>query len=90
MKSSNSNVRLLAGLFPAMLLVAGTTAWSADAPCSAVAFTDVRLPGHPQGTDAQLLGLAIRRGGVLATLDQRIAALTEPKSAEREALKTVA
>jgi len=26
-----------------------------------------------------LLGLAIRRGGVLVTLDERIAALTEPE-----------
>jgi endo-1,4-beta-xylanase len=32
MKSSNSNLRILAGLFPAMLLATGTTAWSADAP----------------------------------------------------------
>lgn len=40
-------------------------------------------------TDAYLLGLAIRRGGALATLDQRIADLTEPKSAERNALVTV-
>jgi hypothetical protein len=40
-------------------------------------------------TDAYLLGLAVRRGGMLATLDQRIAALTEPKSAERKALETV-
>ena len=32
MKSFNSNVRLLPGLFTAMLLAAGTTAWSADAP----------------------------------------------------------
>jgi hypothetical protein len=32
MKSSNSNLRLLAGLFPAMLLAAGTAAWSADLP----------------------------------------------------------
>ncbi|MFN0069274.1 MAG: TA system VapC family ribonuclease toxin [Limisphaerales bacterium] len=56
----------------------------------AVAFAGVRLLGHQQVTDAYLLGLAIRRGGVLATLDQRIAALTEPKSAERKALETVA
>jgi uncharacterized protein len=55
----------------------------------AVAFTGVRLMGHQQVTDAYLLGLAIRRGGRLATLDQRIAALTEPKSAERKALETV-
>ena len=55
----------------------------------AVAFAGVRLMGHQQVADAYLLGLAIRRGGVLATLDQRIAMLTEPKSAEREALETV-
>ena len=56
----------------------------------AVTFTGVRLMGHQQVTDAYLLGLAIHRGGMLATLDQRIAALTEPKSAERKALETVA
>lgn len=55
----------------------------------AVAFTGARLMGHQQVTDAYLLGLAIRRGGVLATLDQSIAALTEPKSTERKALETV-
>jgi hypothetical protein len=36
-----------------------------------------------------LLGLAIRRGGMLATLDQRIAALTESQSAERKALELI-
>ena len=55
----------------------------------AVAFAGVRLLGHQQVTDAYLLGLAIRRGGVLATLDQRLAALTEPKSSERMALEVV-
>jgi hypothetical protein len=45
--------------------------------------------GHQQVTDACLLGLAISRGGVLATLDERIGALTQPKSAERKALETV-
>lgn len=55
-----------------------------------VGFTGVRLMGHQQVTDAYLLGLAVRRGGILATLDHRIAALTEPKSAERKALETVA
>jgi uncharacterized protein len=64
--------------------------WPDDVPVAeTVAFTGVRLMGHQQLTDAYLLGLAIRRGGVLATLDQRIAALTEPKSAERKALETV-
>ncbi len=45
--------------------------------------------GHQQVTDAYLLGLAINQGGALATLDKRIAALTEPKSAERAALEIV-
>ncbi len=55
----------------------------------AVAFAGVRLLGHQQVTDAYLLGLAMRRGGILATLDERIAALAEPKSAERNALSVV-
>lgn len=66
------------------------TFWPDDLPfADAVAFTGVRLLGHQQVTDAYLLGLAVRRGGILATLDQRIAALTEPKSAERKALELV-
>jgi hypothetical protein len=36
-----------------------------------------------------LLGLALRCGGVLATLDQRIAALLENQSAERTRLEVV-
>lgn len=64
--------------------------WPDELPfAEAVAFAGVRLMGHQQVRDAYLLGLAIRRGGMLATMDQRIAALTEPKSAERKALETV-
>jgi len=64
--------------------------WPDELPLAdAVAFTGLRLMGHQQVTDAYLLGLAIRRGGVLATLDQRIASLTEPKSAERRALEII-
>ncbi len=55
----------------------------------AVAFAGTRLVGHQQTTDAYLLGLAIHLGGVLATLDEHIEALTEPKSAERRALVLV-
>ena len=55
----------------------------------AVGFAGVRLVGHQQVTDAYLLGLAIHRGGMLVTLDERIAALTEPRSAERKALEVV-
>jgi hypothetical protein len=52
------------------------------------AFAD-RIYGHQQVTDAYLLGLAISRGAALATLDTRIEALTEPKSAERTAVQIV-
>jgi hypothetical protein len=66
------------------------TFWPDDAPFpEAVSFTRLRLVGHQQVTDAYLLGLAIRHGGLLATLDERIAALVEPKSAERKALEIV-
>ncbi len=64
--------------------------WPAELSfAEAVAYAGVRLLGHQQTTDAYLLGLAIRRGGVLATLDQRIAALIEPKSIERKSLETI-
>ena len=56
----------------------------------AATFAGSRLVGHQQVTDAYLLGLALRRGGVLATLDERIAALTELRSVERKALEIVA
>ena len=55
----------------------------------AAAVAGVRLMGHQQVTDADLLGLAIRRSGVLATLDDQIGALAAPKSVERKALETV-
>jgi toxin-antitoxin system PIN domain toxin len=54
-----------------------------------VAFAGGRLLGHQQVTDAYLLGLALRHGGRLATLDQRISALADPKSAPRAALEVV-
>jgi toxin-antitoxin system PIN domain toxin len=64
--------------------------WPVELPLAgAVAFAGVRLLGHQQITDAYLLGLAIKKGSVLATLDKRIAALTEPRSAERAALEIV-
>lgn len=66
------------------------TFWPDDLPVAeAVAFAGVRLIGRQQVTDAYLLGLAIRHGGVLATLDQRIAALTEPKSVEAKSLESI-
>ncbi len=64
--------------------------WAEGMPVAeAVAFAGVRLMGHQQVMDAYLLGLAIRKGGVLATLDQRIEPLIERKSVERHALETV-
>jgi hypothetical protein len=65
--------------------------WPDESPLAeTVAFAGVRLLGHQQVTDAYLLGLAIRHGGRLATMDQRIGALTEPKSAPGAALEVVA
>jgi toxin-antitoxin system PIN domain toxin len=47
--------------------------WQCDQTMSgAVSITGVRLVGHQQITDAYLLGLAMIRGGKLATLDRRI------------------
>jgi toxin-antitoxin system PIN domain toxin len=43
-----------------------------------------RLVGHKQVTDAYLLGLAIRKRGKLATLDESLATLLDPKSGERD------
>lgn len=64
--------------------------WGDDLPyVAAVAFAGVRLMGHQQVTDAYLLGLAVHRGGMLATLDRRVSALTEPKGPERKALEVV-
>ena len=65
--------------------------WPDELPFETVtAFAGVRLVGHQQVTDAYLLGLAIHRGGVLATLDEHIAALTEPRSVERRSMHIVA
>jgi uncharacterized protein len=64
--------------------------WPDDAPYAEVGeFAAERLLGHQQVTDAYLLGLAVRRGGALATLDASIAALTAPDSPARKALVLV-
>jgi hypothetical protein len=64
--------------------------WPDDLPLAgAAAFAGVRLVGHQQVTDVYLLGLAVSRSALLATLDKRIGALTQPNSAERKALETV-
>ena len=67
------------------------TFWADDAPFAEVgAFAGDRLIGHQQVTDAYLLGLAVRRGGALATLDKSIAALAASESPESAALVIVA
>jgi len=82
--------REAAGVLAANTAAKDHAFWPDELPfAEAVAFAGARLVGHQQVTDAYLLGLALRRGGMLATLDERIAALTEPKSAERKALEIV-
>ncbi len=77
------------------VLVANTAAsdhafWPDDAPFAEVGeLAGERLVGHQQVTDAYLLGLAVRRGGALATLDENIAALAAPNSPARTALVIV-
>lgn len=64
--------------------------WGQDLPpAEGVSFAGIRLMGHQQVTDGYLLGLAVHHGGMLATLDRRIAALAEPDGAERKALEIV-
>jgi len=83
--------REAAGVLAANTATKDHAFWPDEAPfAQAIAFAEARPVGHQQVTDAYLLGLALHRGGVLATLDERIAALTEPKSAERKALEIVA
>lgn len=64
--------------------------WADDvAVGEAVQFAGTRLMGHQQVTDAFLLGLALRHGGKLATLDQGIAALAEPGSKAAQAILVI-
>ena len=83
--------REAAGVLAANTAAKDHAFWPDELPfAEAIAFAGARLVGHQQVTDAYLLGLALRRGGMLATLDERIAALTEPRTAERKALEIVA
>ena len=83
--------REAAGVLTANTVAKDHVFWPDGLPLAeAVGFAGVRLIGHQQVTDAYLLGLAIRRGGVLATLDERIQALAEPNSAASRALEILA
>jgi toxin-antitoxin system PIN domain toxin len=65
--------------------------WPDELPLvEAVAFAGSKLLGHQQVTDAYLLGLVLRRGGMLAPLDERITALAEPDSVQRRAVEVIA
>ena len=65
--------------------------WPDEIPLAeAIAFAGSKLLGHQQVTDAYLLGLVLRRGGRLATLDERITALAEPDSVQRRAVEVIA
>ena len=77
------------------LLAANTSAtdhvfWAADRSLAeATAFAEARLVGHRQVTDAYFLGLAIARGGRLATMDHGLTALTREGSEERAAITLI-
>jgi uncharacterized protein len=47
------------------------------------------LVGHRQVTDAYLLGLAIRRGGTVVTLDRGVADLVSARSPHRAAIQVL-
>jgi toxin-antitoxin system PIN domain toxin len=82
--------REAAGVLAANTAAKDHSFWPAELPfAEAIAFAGTRLVGHQQVTDAYLLGLALDRGGMLATLDDRIAGLTELRSAERMALELI-
>jgi uncharacterized protein len=51
-----------------------------------VAACGVRVEGHQQVTDAYLLGLALKNGGLLATFDAGIATLLKRSSVDRNAV----
>ena len=83
--------REAAGLLAANTAAGDHLFWPDDAPLAvATAFAGPRLVGHQQITDAYLLGLALRRSGMLATLDDGLASLAPPKSAAHTALEIIA
>jgi len=82
--------REAAGVLAANTAARDHSFWLMEQPfAEGAAFAGVRLVGHQQVTDAYLLGLALHRGGVLATLDKQIPQLTEPNSTERAAVELI-
>jgi hypothetical protein len=83
--------REAAGLLAANTAARDHVFWPADAAQADVtAFAGPRLVGHQQVTDAYLLGLAMRRDGLLATFDEGLMTLSAPKSAARKAIELIA
>jgi toxin-antitoxin system PIN domain toxin len=78
------------GLLAANTAAADHVFWPVDVPVTDAAdVAGARLVGHQQVTDVYLLALAMKRGGVLATLDEGVAALAHPRSAERKAIDVI-
>ena len=68
--------------------VEGHVFWADDtSPADLAATPFARVAGYRQVTDAHLLSLALRRGGVLATLDRGLAELAGPD--ERDAVEAI-
>jgi toxin-antitoxin system PIN domain toxin len=65
--------------------------WADDLPAQeAVRHFQGRLAGHNQVTDAYLLGLAMHKKGRLATLDESLVRLLDPKGGERDRVVVIA
>lgn len=63
--------------------------WPDDIPVSDPGFPDAYVLGHRQLTDAYLLGLAIRMGGRLATLDGSLSSLLPPRDPRQNAIELI-
>ena len=63
--------------------------WPDDLPLTASEFPSRLMMGHRQVTDAYLLGLAIRHGGQLVTLDRNVSALLSSNSPDRDSLVVI-
>ena len=59
--------------------------WPDDVPLNSAEIPASQIMGHRQFTDAYLLGLAIRKGGGLVTLDDSVSYLL-PVGDERQAV----
>jgi hypothetical protein len=64
--------------------------WADDLPLAdAVRHFQGHIVGHKQVTDAYLLGLAMHRKSRLATLDESIGALFDPRSSGQDSLVVI-